>query len=154
MADIVIGVDPDSDRHGVAFYEGGVLKDLQMMDTPVLIGYITRRQCIMDQVRESILLSIENVKVNQFVYSRNKQSSKAAESKIAMYIGRNQQAQIELEKWLAHYDIPYVLHPPQKGNWAKNKAQFEKVTGWQDKSNEDTRSAAFFGYLAINQPDT
>ena len=64
-----------------------------------------------------------------------------------MAIGRCQQSQVELMRLIDDRNVNYVLHKPQKGNWAKNKAQFEKVTGWTKRSNEDTRAAAYFGWL-------
>ena len=68
-----------------------------------------------------------------------------------MSIGRCQQSQSELMRFLDEYKIKYVLHKPQKNNWAKNKHQFEKVTGWVGRSNEDTRSAAYFGFLGLKK---
>jgi hypothetical protein len=95
------------------------------------------------------IFSIENVMANQFVYARNQKASKAAQSKVAMHIGRCQQAQVELCRQLDRLEIPYVLHKPQRGNWSKNKALFQKITGWEGRSNEDTRAAAFFGWLGL-----
>lgn len=140
---IVIGIDPDAEKHGVAEYVGGELKSLATMSLPDLLEFITPRAA------SGVLLSIENVMANNFVYARNRQGSTAAQSKVAMHIGRCQQAQVELMRWLAKLGIPYELHKPQKGNWADNKPQFEKVTGWKGRSNADTRAAAFFGYLAL-----
>lgn len=138
---LVVGIDPDSDRHGVAFYEDGKLCSIKLM----------RRLEIIEEIRFStdVVVSIEDVCANNFIYTCNNKDSKAAQSKVGVSVGRCQQAQTELVRDLEHYGIPYVLHKPQKGNWAKNKSQFEKVTGWQGRSNKDTRSAAFFGYLAL-----
>ena len=136
---IVWGVDPDSGRHGVAMYEDGKLVELANLTLMDIILHLGGLDC---------LFSIENVLQNKFVYARNEHNKKA-QSNIAMKIGRCQQAQIELMRALDYYNIPYVLHAPQKGNWAKNKALFEKVTGWNKRSNEDTRSAAYFGWLVL-----
>jgi hypothetical protein len=68
-----------------------------------------------------------------------------------MSIGRCQQAQLELMRWLDHHRLPYVLHKPQAGNWSDKKALFEKITGWTGRSNEDSRAAAFFGYLEVTR---
>lgn len=139
----VIGIDPDSDKHGAAVFEGGKLVQLEMVTTIHLVrkiidsGFDTK----------SFLISIEDVMANQFVYARNRKGSTANQSKIAMHIGRCQQAQVELMRWLDHYSIPYVLHKPTKSNWANDKAKFEMATGWKKQSNADTRSAAFFGML-------
>jgi len=142
MRAVVIGVDPDAKKHGTAVYVDGKLTELKMRNTLELVDEI-------NHLGDMALVSIEDVMANQFVYTRNQKASKAAQSKVAMHIGRCQQAQVELMRWLDWYEIPYVLHKPQRGNWAKNKAQFEKVTGWAGRSNEDTRSAAYFGFLAI-----
>ena len=138
---ITVGIDPDSNEHGVAVYVDGKLEALYMSDNQ---GLICRYQA---HKYKDLLFSIEDVCANNFVYARNNKGNKSVTSKIAMSIGRCQQAQKELMMWLDYYNIKYVLHKPQKGNWAKNKAQFEKVTGWTQRSNEDTRSAAYFGWI-------
>ena len=138
----IIGVDPDSDKHGVATYKEGVLVNLQMLARPELIKWIS-------STYGGVIVSIEDVLKNNFIYARNQAGNKSVQAKIGLNIGRCQQAQAELMRDLDNLSIRYVLHKPQKGNWAKNKAQFEKATGWQGKSNEDTRAAAYFGYLEL-----
>lgn len=146
---IVVGIDPDSNNHGVAVYENGKLTNLITANNCEIF------QMFLDALDEEslgdMIFSIEDVCANNFVYARNNKGNKSVTSKIAMGIGRCQQAQKELMVWLDWCEIKYVLHKPQKGNWAKNKAQFEKVTGWNGRSNEDTRSAAYFGWLGLNQ---
>ena len=137
----IIGIDPDSEKHGVAVYRDGRLTELKTA---------SRQQVVLLAVANRAVLHIENVMANQFVYSRNVKASKAAQSKVAMHIGRCQQALIELLRDLDSAGITYMLHKPQAGNWADNKIIFERVTGWTGKSNADTRSAAFFGVLGIN----
>ena len=144
MNEYVIGIDPDSDRHGFAVYENGKLitcataTTVEIVDVqlPMLIGHKMR-------------FGIEDVMSNQFVYARNQHGNKTVQSKVAMHIGRCQQSQVELIRWLELLNIEYKLFKPQAGNWANNKAQFERITGWTGRSNADTRSAAFFGFLAL-----
>lgn len=135
----VIGVDPDAQASGVATFNNGQLVRLETLDN---VGIVQ-----LAQTMQNVSFSIEDVMANQFVYSRNQQASKAAQSKVAMHIGRCQQAQVELMRWLDYLGVKYVLHKPTKSNWAKDKAKFEMLTGWKGRSNEDTRSAAFFGFL-------
>lgn len=137
---IIVGIDPDAEKHGVAVYEDGQLI------------HLARCQAIeiMEHHEEGTIYSIENVIANQFIYGRNIKGNKTVQSKIAMSVGRVQQAQIELMRVMDHYDMPYVLHKPQSGNWAKDRAMFERITGWTGSSNEDTRAAAFFGALALS----
>ena len=146
MSEYVIGVDPDSERHGFAIYENGKLitcataTTVEIVDTHLLL-----------LIGHKMRFGIEDVMSNQFVYARNTRSNKTVQSKIAMHIGRCQQAQVELMRWLDSLHIEYSLFKPQAGNWAKNKVQFERVTGWSGRSNEDSRSAAFFGFLALQK---
>lgn len=142
----VIGIDPDAEKHGVAVYENGKLIDLCMLTTVEII----MRFAPLDPMRlADIKFSIENVMANQFVYARNVKESKAAQSKVAMHIGRCQQAQVELMRWLDHYEFTYALHKPQKGNWSDKRMIFENATGWAKQSNADTRAAAYFGFLEL-----
>jgi hypothetical protein len=147
MAQITVGIDPDSERAGFAVYEDGKLIVCATATTPeILTFHLPQLLAVGD-----VMFSIENVMANQFVYARNRHSSTSAQSKIAMHIGRCQQAQVELMRWLDHYELPYILHKPQKGNWADNKPLFEKVTGWVGRSNPDSRAAAYFGYLGVKK---
>lgn len=142
---IVIGVDPDSEAHGIAIYRNEKLEQLEKWNISGLITYLSDQNDL-----NEILFSIENVMKNQFVYARNRHGSKSAQSKIAMHIGRCQQSQVELERVLTHFGVKFVRFPPQRGNWSDLKPHFEKVTGWKGRSNSDCRSAAFFGYLALS----
>ena len=142
---IVIGIDPDSDRMGFAVYVDG---KLTVCATATIVEIITQHLPIYLQ-HGDVLFSIENVMANKFVYTRNQKQSKAAQSTVAMAIGRCQQNQAELMRWLDHYRIPYQLHKPQKGNWADMRMIFENATGWTGRSNPDSRAAAYFGFLAL-----
>jgi len=142
---VVVGVDPDSEKHGIAVFVNGTLSRLEMMSTVDIV----KEFCNSISIHGPFVFSIENVMANQFVYARNRKGSTANQSRIAMHIGRCQQAQVELMRWLDHYSIPYVLHKPTKSNWANDKAKFEMATGWKKQSNADTRSAAFFGMLEV-----
>jgi hypothetical protein len=143
--EVVIGVDPDSTAFGVAEYWNGVLVELKML---VLVDLINSANSKRGD-GHSVVFSIEDVMANKFVYARNQKASKAAQSKVAMHIGRCQQSQVELVRMLDHYKIPYVLHKPQKGNWSDKRELFERITGWEKQSNPDTRAAAYFGFLAV-----
>lgn len=145
---IIIGVDPDSKAHGVAIYIDQELTGLK--STQLMEAYEMLLDLILDYGRSNILFSIENVCANNFVYARNASSNKNIMAKMGLSIGRCQQSQTELIRMLDFLEINYILHKPQKGNWAKNKKTFEQVTGWSKQSNEDTRSAAYFGWLGVN----
>ena len=138
---LVIGVDPDSSKHGIAIYDGGTLKSLHNWSLMDVYCYIT------GLARADVIFSIEDVCANNFIYTRNSQANRALAAKVGLSIGRCQQSQAELMRLLEHFGIEYKLHKPQKGNFAKNKDRFHALTGWSARSNEDQRSAAYFGLL-------
>tara|TARA_R110002153_G_scaffold191269_2_gene344256 strand:+ start:16541 stop:16978 length:438 start_codon:yes stop_codon:yes gene_type:complete len=138
-----VGIDPDSQAHGVAVYDNAKLTQLHNLELLSLLDMLA----LLD--KDDLLVSIENVCANNFVYARNASLNKNIHAKVSLSVGRCQQAQVELQRGLDRLDIPYVLHKPQKGNWAKDKSIFERITGWDNRSNEDNRSAAYFGFLAI-----
>jgi hypothetical protein len=63
-------------------------------------------------------------------------------------VGMNQTAQIIVEQFCEHFEIPLILAAPSsKWKSTESIAEFKKVTGWQGRTNADTRSAAYFGFL-------
>ncbi len=146
MIKVRIGIDTDSKKHGVAIYQGNKLIQLAMIATLDFDHFVYLKE----DIEIDLLFIIEDVCANNFIYSRNKKQSRAAQDLVAIHVGRNQQAQTELMRYLDRLGMQYKLIPPTRGNWAKNKIQFQKITGWPKSGNIDTRSAAFFGYLGLN----
>lgn len=139
---MIIGIDPDAKKHGVAVYDNKLIK-LAMMS----------RQEIIEEFRYSsdAIFSIENVLLTNAIFPKHLRGIGADKVKmnIALKVGRNQQALQELINDLEYYDMPYILQKPSS-TWKKDKNMFEKVTGWSGRSNEDTRSAAYFGWIMSN----
>lgn len=141
---IIVGIDPDSARMGFAVYFNKKLIICTTTDIPELITFhlpaLQIQQC-------TISFSIENVLAQNFVYARNVKKTKGAQGAVSNSIGRCQQNQAELMRWLDRLEIPYILHKPTGDNWADNRPFFERITGWRFESNRDGRSAAYFGWL-------
>ena len=143
MSKIIIGVDPDSKAHGVAIYHKGKLTELGSMD---LVGFCASLD---DHLYCDIEIHIEDVNAISAAFTaRDSRKPMNVKLKMAQSIGMCKQAQVELERMAEHRGIKIVKHKISK-MWKKDKAQFEKVTGWTGRSNEDTRSAAYFGFLGI-----
>lgn len=136
---ITVGIDPDGTAHGVAVYEDQTLIALHNFEL-----FDVLKLCL---AFDDVVVSMENTLMTNAVYTRNKNANRAIQDKIAVSIGRCQQSQIELARALERHNIIYVLHNPTKNNWAKNKEYFERITGWNKRSNEDNRSAAYFAFL-------
>lgn len=142
MSRIIIGIDPDANLHGVAIFVDGQLQALRKMMLPEIMCYI-------QEVRRDneIFVSMENVLHTNAVFPEHAQKNMRKHAKVANNIGRCQQSCIELVRLFTYLEVPHQLVRPTAGNWAHNKSLFEKATGWKGTSNEDTRSAAYFGFM-------
>ncbi len=140
---IIIGIDPDSEKHGVALYVHGQLKELLMKNRIEIMAELKKDYGM------RVIVSIENNLINNFVYGKNANKNKKIEGEILRKVGRVQQAQIELMRDLDQIGTAYVLHKPTSRNWKKNTELFKRTTGWTGRSNDDTRSAAYFGWLQL-----
>ena len=146
MSKIIIGIDPDSKAHGVAVYNNGELTILKSM--PLMELSFELRSYNMPL--GSVEVHIEDVCATSAAFNaRDRKTNINVKLKMAQHIGMCKQAQVELERVCEWYKIKVVHHKISK-MWKKDKSQFEKVTGWTGRSNEDTRSAAYFGFLGLS----
>lgn len=144
MSKYVIGIDPDSKAHGVAIYKDKVLTELKCMP---LTEFVMTLESLLT-MSTSIEVHIENVCGNNgaFINTKKHIKNKNAATSISRTLGMCQQAQIELERWCEHYSVKVVRHKISRA-WKKEKQTFALMTKWGKPSNEDTRSAAYFGFL-------
>ncbi len=151
MSKYIIGIDPDSEKHGVAVYQNGELIRLVSMQLLELKGFIDRHVKSSDM--GGLEIHIEDVCANNAAFKKGFVKNAKASTAINRSVGKCQQAQVELERLFAYYDIAVVKHKISK-RWKDSghgKAEFEKATGWKGRSNEDNRSAAYFGFLGVKK---
>ena len=154
MSKIIIGIDPDSKAHGVAIYLNGELIGCEAMTLLsiyfMLIEWVNGAKNI--DIND-VTIHMEDVCANNSVFMKPGRMDKKREGEAkarGRTLGMCQQAQSELERVFEYFGVKVVKHKISK-IWKKDKAQFEKVTGWKGRSNEDTRSAAYFGYLGLKR---
>lgn len=147
---VVIGCDPDSDKMGFAVYRNGVLCELLNLNGIQFYKWLidNEKQSIKNK---SIDIHMENPKGNSSSsFNHLPGLSNGAKFKISEKVGMCKQAQSTIEQIAGELDIPVKLHKNSK-SWKKggDKELFKRITKWQGLSNEETRSAAFFGYLGV-----
>jgi len=138
----VVGVDPSAaDKgHGVAVFNDGKLESLSMMKRMELVNTFVNKL--------DVVFSIENVLANNFQYSKHVSGKNRVDKKKMLSVGRCQQSQLELMRDLEHYNIPYLLQTPSsKFKEGSEIDLFHRLTGWDKRSNQDTRSAAYMGFI-------
>ena len=146
MINIIIGCDPDVDGKGYAIYENGVLKSLEAFCLIDLFNFIDETSL---SYKKPVELHIEDLCANKSsAFSHRRVDPPAVKYKKSESVGRCKQVQLEVEKIAEHFNIKIVRHKVSK-KWkdAAGRKEFERITGWTGRSNPDTRSAAYFGYL-------
>jgi len=138
----VVGVDPSAaDKgHGVAVFNDGKLESLAMMKRMELVNTFVNKS--------DVVFSIENVLANNFQYGKHVSGKDRVDKKKMLSVGRCQQSQLELMRDLEYYNIPYLLQTPSsKFKEGSEIDLFKRLTGWNKQSNQDTRSAAYMGFI-------
>lgn len=147
MSKIIIGCDPDSSKSGISIFNtDGILISLSCM------SLIDIYKCFEAYIATGDAeLHIENVKANKAVW-HNKKGSQAAYGMTCQKVGQCKQVQTEIERIAEHFDVKVVHHGVSK-MWKDSKTGKAALAdlGWQGQSNEDGRSAAYFGYLGVKQ---
>ncbi len=147
MNNYVIGLDPDSDKPGVAVYKNGKLIAVKSLGLFNLMDLLSGMK-----TDGSVHAHIENVCANNSRFKKGGVKNARAATAINRSIGMVQQSQRNLEEMLNHLGISYTLHAiDSKWKSQRGKREFELVTGWKGQSNEDSRSAAYFGYLGVKR---
>ncbi len=149
MTKFVLGCDPDSSKHGVAIFENEKLIELHSLNTPKLSMLLANLKCFGE-----VIVSIEDNDSISAVYSGRFKSkdSEAVKAKKAQHVGMVKQAQREVERWCELLEIKVIKQKPSSMWKDTHDKQFKLVTKWEGRSNEDTRSAAYMGYLGLNKP--
>ena len=149
MNKIIIGCDPDSDKSGFAVYEDGELFYLECMPLIAIYQFIENE--LNFHSPDAFELHIENLNGNNSsAFNHRAKQSRQVQNKISEGVGKCKHAQTEIEKIAEHFGIK-IVHHNVSSKWKnqQGKKEFEQITGWTGKSNEDTRSAAYFGYLGV-----
>lgn len=140
-----VGIDPDSDKHGIAVYLNGQiaqLYSLQLLELQVLLGNLKQAG--------EVTAHIEDTTANNSRFKKSGVVNEKAATAVNRSIGKVQQAQIEVERLLSSLNISFTRHRISSA-WKDQagKKVFEAATGWRGNSNEDTRSAAFIGFTGL-----
>lgn len=137
---LILGIDPDVKGSGLALYENGKLKTLCNATLVQLYDWLS------DSCNQSLLVVMEDVTTNTATFAKAGAVTKRAQQKVSYGVGRNAQVGWHILEVCEHLGFE-VIKKPLSSQWKKQKTVFERMTGWTGRSNEETRSAAYIGYL-------
>lgn len=134
---IYIGIDPDVDKSGVAWYHPTehtlMIYNLKFWD---LIDFIT------PIIKSNHKIIIEGGWLNK--KSNWHASQGRAAEKIAKNVGMNHQVGILIAEYCEHNGIPNEVVKPTKSK--VNSKTFKSITGYEGRTNQETRDAALLVY--------
>ncbi|WP_228203393.1 hypothetical protein [Acinetobacter sp. CFCC 10889] len=130
---MIIGIDPDLEKSGVAVLKDGSLR-LNNMSFYDLTQYFEVNK---DQIKKVVIeAGWLNKKSN--LHSRYGQSKRAGE-RIAKNVGENHATGKLLVEMAESLGLAVVLVKPTKSK--KNSEEFNRITGWQGRTNQEQRDA-------------
>ena len=140
----VIGIDPDCQKSGLAVYKDGKLVSLHNLDFKSFCSAISNFEF---GEPGNTLFIVEDATKIKGMYKRNRDNNPQKQAAIAQKVGSVKQLGLCLIDYLELFGFTVIREKPSRKNWAKDRTTFERITGWNKQSNEETRSAAYFGYL-------
>lgn len=156
MSKVIIGCDPDSYKSGFAKYQNGKLISVECMALVNAFYFFKAEQESCSELGIELELHIENVTGTSASFTaKDKRIPLAGKLKIARNIGQCEQAQIEIERIAKFFGIKVIRHG-LSSVWKDSKTGKSALAdlGWHGQSNEDSRSAAYFGYLGVKLDKT
>lgn len=130
---LIIGIDPDLEKSGVAVLKDGSLR-LDNMRFYDLTKYFEVNK---DQIKKVVIeAGWMNKKSN--LHNRIGQSKRAGE-RIAKNVGENHATGKLLVEMAESLGLAVVLVRPTKTK--KNSEEFNRITGWQGRTNQEQRDA-------------
>lgn len=137
-AEIIIGIDPDVDKSGLAYY---------IKPQEKLLLHQFDLQDLFETVLDVHKLRAGKVLVRLEAGHKVKKTWQRRTIGVAKDIGRNNEIGSQIEKFLIKNNIRFELVPPFGGSKV-NHETFCKITGWdiKKKTNPETRVAGLLAY--------
>ncbi|MDR0756295.1 MAG: hypothetical protein LBF85_00420 [Tannerella sp.] len=156
--DIYIGIDPDTEKSGVAFLETGSRRlELSVLPFPELIDSLTFFQ---SRAERRGLRYVTLVEAGWMVVKSNYHiASGRRGERVAKNVGANHETGKKIIEMCRHKGLPVIAVHPLKKIWrgAGGKITHEElsaITGYAGKTNQEMRDAALIAWIHAGFPLT
>ena len=139
---LIIGIDPDLVKNGIAHVVNGQLEKLEALPFSQLQNLILNNR--------NAVYVVEDVEFNKPVFNRDLSVKKNLA--VAQDVGRVKGVARLIVEFLQESDARYVMKAPLKGHLKKAKGDakyFNRLTGWSGRSNADKRDAALMALYGL-----
>jgi len=140
---LVVGIDPDSKKHGVAILSGTKIIMMGSLDTDALVSRLT-----IEAKLSKLLIKLEDVNRVSAIYQRPG-TSRQQMLKIAQNVGACKVVAKQLLERLVSAGLRVnMVNPLPRGLSGKihTNESFCRLTGWAGKTNGDNRDAAMIAF--------
>lgn len=149
---IHIGIDPDIEKPGVAIIKDGQYTAVSSLTMPDLFDLIA--EC---KGESCVTFYVEDVNTDSATYYRHRPSAvskQSVQNKISQHVGMCMGAAKTICHVIEHYGCNLVMVKPKARahKTAKHEADyFQRITGWQGRTNQDSRDAAMLIFQFMKQ---
>lgn len=164
QVDIIVGIDPDADRNGVATLtrESRQLT-ADTMTFPDLLDYLRYMQAQAATARRNLRVVIEAGWLNKTHWHVGYNDSRQAAAAKGNAVGRNHETGRKIAEMCAHWGIDYELTKPLplkaggvnlwRGKDGKITAEeLTAITGLRGRTNQEARDAALLAWVWAGLP--
>lgn len=141
---ITIGIDPDMIASGFAVVEDKKIMSLRSVKLPDLVDHVEQFGG-----PDDVIIKLENPSANKTVFTRDiagARNQRAVKDAIAMRVGKVMATTHHIKEILEAAGYTVQMVKPMTGKVkakAKDDAEyFNRLTGWNGRSNQDNRDAA------------
>lgn len=135
---ILVGIDPDVEKNGVAYKNGDVI-DLQNLSFFELFDYLKLQKEFSENNKIPLMVFIEAGWLNKSNWHQQKNASAAMNAKIGNNTGRNHETGRKIVEMLDYLNIKYLEIKPKESK--VNARLFKMITKIKKRTNQETRDA-------------
>lgn len=156
--DVLIGIDPDLEKSGVAFLRPSTrIMELSALDFAELIDYLKWLRCCQMKNNQSVLVIVEAGWLNKGNWHVKRNNSPAKAAEIGKRTGQNQGVGMMIVQMAKHIGLEVLEMKPLIKTWkGKDKKitheELAYFTGIMGKSNQEMRDAALIAWNYANLP--
>lgn len=149
MTDIIIGIDPDVDKSGIALLDNHTkAMEVAALQFPQLIERLRAEK----MQHSDIIVLIEAGWLNQSNWHLTRGMTIQKAAQIGNATGRNHETGRKIAEMCGFYKVPYKLIKPLKKVWrgADGKisaAEFSRITGCKARTNQEMRDAGLIAWF-------
>lgn len=161
---VVIGIDPDAEKNGVAFFDTETKAiEATALTFPETLDYLRYAHSQAKAGGRRLRVYIEAGWLNKTHWHVAYKDSRQAAAAKGNAVGRNHETGRKIAEMCAHWEIPHELVKPLplkaggvnmwKGTDGKITAsELQAITGIRGRTNQEARDAALIAWVYAGQP--